>query len=229
MTGIRNQFFTSTLLAVAALTSIPSAVFAYNGWTMQSDQRDINSLVQEGVINPMQAQALDNRTVTRNYGGGFFGNMFGGGNGSLFNSGIQSVGQIHREDRQIEKLERDGIISRGQEHGMEKQLWRERDAAVNGMMPGAGYASVPVGYATVPVGYAPPVMAAPSMLGSVVSGVPVVAPQYVEPIANSGMCHHAAWMASHGLLNNAVNNYNPGYYTTNTSGTILNRLGSNWH
>jgi hypothetical protein len=223
MTATRTQFLSSALLALVALPSVPSAVLAYNGYTMQSDQRDINNLVQEGVLNPMQAQALDNRTVNRQYGG-FFNNMFTGGGmiGPATNplAGMQSSGQIRREDRQLDKLERDGIISRRQEKGMEQQLWQEHNAVRNGFVPTTGYMPT--------AGFVPSMVAAPGVFTSMVAASPVVAPPMVQPLAQEGLCHHAAWMANHGLLNN-VTQYNPGYYTTSASGTLLNRVSNYWH
>ena len=241
MTVTCKHLLLSAFLACLG-TALPTAVFAYNGWNMQSDVGTINQLAAEGAINPVQAQYLDNRAANRAYGGPL-SNFFNGG--SIFGPtltpgavGFQSGGQIRREDRQINKLERDGMISRRQGNTLKKELWMNQNAMYNGFAPTAGIMQTGFMPATgiMPVatsGLMPTVLSSTSMLAPM-TAQPVVAPQVANGVC--GHCaHHAAWLASHGLLNTAVQPvvaptaYNDGYYTTSASGTILNHLHNYWH
>lgn len=142
---------TAVMVGVINLTASPAQ--AYNNWQMQSDQQTINQLSQEGVLNPNQAIAIDRKAYNRANGSWLqnrFSPMFSGGSylGSNPLQGNyvapipmgQSFAQIHREDRQIDKLERDSVISKMRGHALKAELNSQANMYANrpGYMPQMG-------------------------------------------------------------------------------------------
>jgi hypothetical protein len=138
---------------------------------MQSDQQTINQLSQEGLLSPNQAIYLDNKAYNRANGSwwnnhtapawsgssmlGGYPTAVGAIPGNVFTSGIplaQNFSQVHKEDKQIEKLERDGVISRGQGNMLKSQInYQSNIYAMNGMR--ARFANQSCNNGLVPAGY----------------------------------------------------------------------------
>jgi hypothetical protein len=129
----------TAVFASAIFGSLSPAAFAYNGWDMQRDQQTVNQLAQEGVLSPNAAMYLDNKAANKVYG-----SWWQNGVSPMLGTGpavgvampiLQSPGQLHREDRQIDRLERDGVMSRRQGNILKSEINSQQNMIMTGASP----------------------------------------------------------------------------------------------
>jgi hypothetical protein len=152
MLNFTGRLWLAALLPTAIALSAPSGAMAYNTWQMEHDQATVNALSQEGVLSLPQAMRLDqaaNNRMVQSWVNSHPTSNFLVGTAPTGAVPMQTPGQVRAENRQIDKLERDHMITWQQANNLKSQLNAQANAfqlqqnSVSGRVLTNGYSYQP--------------------------------------------------------------------------------------
>jgi hypothetical protein len=157
MLNFTGRLWLAALLPTFVALCAPNGAMAYNTWQMEHDQATVNDLSQEGVLSVPQALRIDQEAYNRrmqSWLNSHPGSNFMVGTAPAGVVPMQTPGQVRTEDRQIDKLERDHMITWQQANNLKSQLNAEANAfrlqqnSVSGRLLTNGYSYQPTAIPT---------------------------------------------------------------------------------